>query len=79
MVKVQRRSATFVSNSVLFQVVKALQDLPEKPRIERNGSSLSKASDPDLKSALESFKQGWKEVRSGQTKLLSDIWDDIDP
>jgi hypothetical protein len=77
MVKVQRHSAPIISDVVLSKLAKALQDLPEKPRMTGNGSSASE-SEEQLKPALESFKQGWKEVRRGQTKLLSDVWDDID-
>ncbi len=31
-----------------------------------------------LKSAPESFKQGWKEARSGQTKPVSKLWKEVD-
>jgi hypothetical protein len=31
-----------------------------------------------LKSAEESFKQGWKEVLAGETKPVSELWEGID-
>jgi hypothetical protein len=77
MVKVQRRSVPIVSRVILSKLAKELQDLPEKSKAARNGSSAGE-SEKQLKPALESFKQGWKEVRCGKTKLLSDVWDDID-
>jgi hypothetical protein len=77
MVRVQRRSAPIVSQVILSKLAKELQDLPEKSKVAGNGASAGE-SEKQLKTALESFKQGWKEVRRGQTKLLSDVWDDID-
>lgn len=31
-----------------------------------------------LKSAEDSFRQGWREVLAGETKPLSDLWKGID-
>jgi len=31
-----------------------------------------------LKSAGDSFEQGWREVRTGQTKPVSKLWEGID-
>ncbi|HHL73443.1 MAG TPA: hypothetical protein ENJ29_13135 [Bacteroidetes bacterium] len=31
-----------------------------------------------LKSAEESFEQGWKEVKQGETLPLSKLWEDVD-
>ena len=31
-----------------------------------------------LKAAPESFKQGWKEARSGCTRPVKELWDGID-
>lgn len=31
-----------------------------------------------LKSADESFQQGWKEVLRGETRPISELWDNID-
>ena len=31
-----------------------------------------------LKSADESFQQGWKEVLRGETSPISELWDNID-
>ena len=30
-----------------------------------------------LKPAPESFRQGWKEARRGETRPVADLWDDI--
>jgi hypothetical protein len=31
-----------------------------------------------LKPAADSFRQGWQEAQSGQTRPISELWDDID-
>lgn len=31
-----------------------------------------------LKPATASFKQGWKELKLGDTQVVSKLWDDID-
>ncbi|CAD6493718.1 MAG: hypothetical protein LAKADJCE_00567 [Candidatus Argoarchaeum ethanivorans] len=32
-----------------------------------------------LKPAEDSFRQGWKETMAGETRPVSELWDDIDP
>ena len=31
-----------------------------------------------LKTAGDSFRQGWKEAMAGETRPVSELWDDID-
>lgn len=36
------------------------------------------ANSPKEKTAVESFKRGWQEARLGQTRPLSELWEEIE-
>lgn len=46
--------------------------------VEQLRMSIAELSLDGLKSAEESFRQGWKEAMAGNTRPVSELWDGID-
>lgn len=66
------------SNAVLTAVIQEIEQTPPEHLPNLLQIIRSFRESVTLKSAEDSFRQGWQEAMTGQTLPLSELWNDID-